>query len=282
MKIHEALLYGAERLAARDDLREHAMRDAQLLLMHAMHMSRVQLIAWPERELFADESARFEVALERRLTAEPIQYIVGTQEFYGREFAVSRGVLIPRPETELLVDEVLAFVGDRSSAVTIADVGTGSGAIAVTLACELPRARIVALDISPTALATATHNASVLGVSGRVEFIESDLLSAVPAGSVFDCIVSNPPYIPLRERPSLHAQVSEYEPEEALFGGEDGCDIYRRLPSEAARLLKPDGLLAMEIGERSPALDAALASWIGVRYVDDLQGLPRVVVARRP
>jgi len=156
------------------------------------------------------------------------------------------------------------------------------GAIAVTLACQLPQARIVALDISSAALTVARHNASVLGVNDRVEFVESDLLSAVPAGSVFDCIVSNPPYIPLRERPSLHAQVSEYEPEEALFGGEDGCDIYRRLPAEAARLLKPTGLLAMEIGERSSALDAALGLWSDLRYVDDLQGLPRVVVARRP
>jgi len=210
-----------------------------------------------------------------------VQYITGQQEFYGLMLKVSPAVLIPRPETELLVEAVLARL-PADQPVRIADVGTGSGAIAVALAHALPMAQVTAVDLSEAALKVATENAAAHGVIGRVKFLLSDLLARAGA-EPFDAVVSNPPYIPEGDRDSLHRQVKDHEPEMALFAGADGLEVYRRLVPQAWAALKPGGLLAMEIGYGQREAVAALVSgWNEVEFLDDLQGIPRVVLARRP
>lgn len=224
--------------------------------------------------------AAYEAAIARRVANEPIQYIIGQQEFFGFALRVTPAVLIPRPETEHLVEAVLAEL--KSSPVQrILDIGTGSGAIAITLANCLPEAEIVATDISPAALAVASDNASRHGLLGRISFIQSDLLAALP-NQTFGAIVSNPPYVPETDRLILHPQVREYEPPSALFAGMDGLAIYRRLIPQAQAALTSHGLLALEIGHgQRDGLAAQLAGWSSVRFLDDLQGIPRVVLARR-
>jgi release factor glutamine methyltransferase len=187
--------------------------------------------------------------------------------------------LIPQPETEHLVEAVLArFGGDR--AVQIADVGTGSGAIAVAVAHSLPRAKVVALDLSKAALRIAGWNAQQHGVAGRVRLVESDLLNAV-AGECFDAIVSNPPYVAEADRPSLEEQVRAYEPEEALFAGPTGLEIYERLIPQSRDYLRPGGWLLLEIGAgQERPIERMLAGWADVSFVADLQGIPRVACAR--
>lgn len=197
---------------------------------------------------------------------------------------VTPAVLIPRPETEHLVESVLTeFANDLSGALSIIDVGTGSGAIAIALAAHLPRARVAAVDMSPAALDVARANAERHGVTDRIQFVESDLLDEVPQTCAFDAVVSNPPYVPEADRSTLHPQVSEHEPATALFAGDDGLAIYRRLIPQAFTALKPNGLLAMEIGHgQSDALAALLAGWKDVHFVNDLQQIPRVALARKP
>ena len=280
--VREALTRAAGQLAAHPDLRPTAVRDATVLLMHGLGLDRAALIAHPERSLTREQLADIQRLVERRLRFEPIQYILGTQEFYGLELKVSPAVLIPRPETETLVEAVLARL-QHNEPVKIVDVGTGSGAIAIALAVALPQAHVTALDLSPTALEVACENAAMHGVAGRVRFLQSDLLAAVAGESEFDAIVSNPPYIPVGDAPTLHTQVREFEPAMALFAGVEGLDIYARLIPDAAPLLKPGGLLAMEIGYgQRDAIAALLASWNEVEFVLDLQGIPRVALARRP
>jgi release factor glutamine methyltransferase len=221
----------------------------------------------------------YEQWLNRRARHEPIQYILGEQEFYGLTFKVTPDVLIPRPETEHLVEALIQRIEEADS-IRIADVGTGSGAIAVALARALPNATVTALDISKAALAIAQENALRHGVADRTRLVESDLLTAVP-GETFDAVVSNPPYVPDSE--VLERQVRDYEPSHALYAGPDGLDIYRRLIPQAWSGLKPRGWLLMEIGHgQRNALAKLLASWNQVEFVDDLQGIPRVAVARRP
>jgi release factor glutamine methyltransferase len=280
MTIREALQHGNSVLQQRADIAEWASRDSNLLLQHAMNARREDLMAWPERTLPEEQRIAFEALLAERLRAVPIQYLRGVQEFYGREFLVTTDVLIPRPETELLIDEVKKKIEAATSA-RILDVGTGSGAIAVTLAAELPAAHITAVDISPAALAVARKNAEKHGVADRIRFLESDLLAGV-RGEIFDCIVSNPPYIGEEERSTLHAQVREHEPSLALFDGLDGFEIYRRLIPQAWQHLRPGGFLFLEIGARGRALDLLLGTWEEVSYVEDLQSLPRTAIARKP
>jgi len=280
MTIREALARGTSLLLRRDDLAEWAVRDAHLLLQHVLGSSREYVMAWPERTLTSAQAAGFDHAISERLRAVPVQYLRGTQEFYGREFIVTPDVLIPRPETELLIDEVKRYI-EPEMPVMIADVGTGSGAIAVTLAAELAMARVTAFDISAPALAVAGRNTARHGVSDRMRLIQSDLLARAE-GRVFDCIVSNPPYIATADRESLHPQVRDHEPALALFGGFDGFDLYRRLIPEAWKHLRPGGLLMMEIGKPGRAIDWHLMSFSDVYTVNDLQGLPRLVVARKP
>jgi release factor glutamine methyltransferase len=281
--LRQAITNAAAELAANPHLSEHAHRDAELLLLHTLQIPRVTLIAYPDRGISPDQHALYQIAVSRRLKLEPIQYITGEQEFYGLRLHVSPAVLIPRPETEHLVEALLSLL-PANQPLKLADIGTGSGAIAIALAVHLPLAHITALDLSIKALAVATSNARQHNVANRIDFLESDLLAAIDHPTeTFDAIVSNPPYIPESDRSTLHPQVREHEPSTALFAGETGLDIYRRLIPQALRALKPNGLLALEMGhgQRHP-LTNLLAGWKDVSFVNDLQQIPRVVLARKP
>ena len=281
MTSREALTRGASRLDASAQLRDSALADATLLLLHVLGSSRAALIANYDRVLTAEQQAAYEGLISRRLAYEPIQYITGEQEFYGLGLGVTRAVLIPRPETEQLVEAVLAEV-DAAEEVRVLDVGTGSGAIAIALACHLQRARITAVDVSRAALDVAAANAERHGVAGRIRFMESDLLAGLAPGERFDVIAANPPYVPAQDCDELHPQVADFEPAAALFAGEDGLDVVRRLIPQARAALVRNGLLAMEIGHgQRDAVEALLDGWNELRFVDDLGGVPRVVVARR-
>lgn len=283
MNIREALNSAADQLRTRADIAEWASRDANLLLQHVLGITRAQALAYPERELTAEQAASYSELIEQRLAASPIQHLTGKQEFYGRSFRVSPDVLIPRPETELIIDEVLARIGRdaaRKSDHAITDVGTGSGILAVTLACELPNARITALDISPAALAVARANAAQHCVDARITFLESDLLAGITEPQ--DIIVSNPPYIGRDESDTMHAQVIDHEPALALFAEDHGDAIYQRLIPQAWEKLKPSGTLIMELGTQGQRLNPLFTLWCGLRYARDLQGIERVVVAHKP
>jgi len=246
--------------------------------MRVLDCDRAYLLTHPEAELTAEQAALYEDWLARRALHEPVQYIVGEQEFFGLKFRVTPDVLIPRPETEHLVEAALART-DRESAPRIADIGTGSGAIAVALAHALPQARITALDISTAALAVAQENAESHGVSDRIRFVESDLLAAV-AGEQFDVVVSNPPYV--AEGETLEPQVRDYEPASALFAGAEGLDVYKRLIPQAWAALRPGGWLLLEIGHgQRDASERLLTGWGSVSFIADLQGIPRVACAQR-
>ena len=283
MTLREAFAIAAAGLARDEHLRDTATRDAELLLLHTLQLSRVALIANPETELTPSQRAAYEETIARRLRHEPIQYITGQQEFYGLNFHVTPAVLIPRPETEHLVEAVLNLL-PVDQPLKIADIGTGSGAIAIALATHLPRTEITALDISIEALAIATLNARKNHVDCRIKFLQSDLLSALPLEArAFDAIVSNPPYVGEADRKNLHPQVRNYEPPIALFAGETGFDIYRRLIPLAHNALKPHGLLALEIGHgQQDAIASLLESWRNVHFINDLQQIARVAIARRP
>jgi release factor glutamine methyltransferase len=283
MTLRQAVTNAAAELAANPHLSEHAHRDAELLLLHTLQISRVALIAYPDRDLSPAQDALYQTAINRRLQLEPIQYITGEQEFYGLRLQVTPAVLIPRPETEHLVEAVLKLL-PADKPVKLVDVGTGSGAIAIALAVHLPLAKIVALDLSSEALAVAERNAREHNVANRIEFLQSDLLAAVKShGETFDAVLSNPPYIPESDRPTLHPQVRDHEPAAALFAGETGLDIYRRLIPEAASALKANGILVLEIGHRQlKPLTHLLLGWNDVTFVNDLQQIPRVARARRP
>ena len=279
--LREALTRAAGQLSAHPDLRPTAVPDATLLLMHLLAIDRATLIAHPEMPLARDQQAALQRLVERRLLFEPIQYITGTQEFYGLAFHVTKDVLIPRSETEFLVEAVLARLR-HDVAWRIVDVGTGSGAIAIALAHALPQAFVTAIDLSSQALALAQENAQTHAVDQRIRFLQSDLLGAVAAEAPFDTIVSNPPYIPDADSSTLHPQVREHEPAQALFAGATGLEVYERLIPQAASLLKPDGLLALEIGfGQRDAIAALLVGWRDVEFIADLQQIPRVVIAHR-
>lgn len=262
--------------------------DAEVLLAHALGRQRIELYTTFD-ELPADEPrAAFRDLVRRRAEGTPVAYLVGRKEFYSLSFCVTPDVLIPRPETELLVIAVLDLVKTLSpcpAEVRIADVGTGSGIIAVSLAKHLPACRVTAIDISPPALLVAKENAKQHGVADRIEFIESDLFDAVPAGQQFDFIVSNPPYVTAAEMDGLAVDVRKHEPRLALVAGPRGTEIIERLTAQAADRLRSGGQLLIEIG---PAIhDAARRSLAAdARFelgptIKDLARLPRVVQARR-
>jgi release factor glutamine methyltransferase len=266
--------------AAAERLRDSptARRDAELLLMRAVGRDRAWLLTHPNAEPVPQQLEKFETWVERRTRHEPVQYILGESKFYGLTLRVTPAVLIPRPETEHLVEAVLARV-PRSATMRICDVGTGSGAIAVALAQALPSAGVTALDISAVALSVAKENAQRHGVAGRMRFVESDLLGAV-RGDRFDVVVSNPPYVAQDE--VLEAQVRDFEPQVALFAGKTGLEIYERLIPQTREILMPDGWLFMEIGHgQRDALANLLSDWDAVEFVADLQGIPRVAIAQR-
>ena len=257
-----------------------ARQDAELLLRHVTGLSKTAMLTHPERGLGLAELEAFYQAIERRAASEPIQYITGVQEFYGLAFKVSPAVLIPRPETEHLVETALELAGSLEPTVQILDVGTGSGAIAVTLAHLLPAASVTASDIAEPALEIARENAGTHGVSDRVRFMHRDLLDGMTGP--FDLICSNPPYVPSGE--VLEAQVVAFEPHSALFAGADGLDIYRRLVPLAHAALKPGGWLLLEIGHGQRANVESLlcaSHLVNVRFIPDLQGIARVAVAQK-
>ncbi len=283
MNLRQALTAAAAQLDVDPDLGDTAARDAELLLLHTLQITRVTLLAYPDRELTPGQEALYQKNIDRRLLHEPIQYITGQQEFYGLLLQVTPAVLIPRPETEHLIEAVLNHL-QADAPHKIADIGTGSGAIAIALAVSLPQADITALDISTEALAVAAANAREHKVDNRIKFLHSDLLSALAhEAGTFDAVVSNPPYIPETDRDTLHPQVRGHEPAIALFSGETGLDIYRRLIPQAHNALKPNGLLALEIGDgQREAIASLLQAWHNVSFVNDLQQVPRVALARRP
>ncbi|HEX4576757.1 MAG TPA: peptide chain release factor N(5)-glutamine methyltransferase [Edaphobacter sp.] len=283
MTLREALTVAAAELARDPDLSDTATRDAELLLLHTLQIPRITLVAHPDRELIPNQRTAYENNIARRLQHEPIQYITGQQEFYGLTLKVTPAVLIPRPETEHLVEAVLKLL-PANRPLRIADIGTGSGAIAIALAAHLPQAAVTAFDISTEALTIAAANARDHNVANRIRFLQSDLLSTLnPKAEAFDAIVSNPPYIPTSDRATLHPQVRDHEPPTALFAGETGLDIYRRLIPQAHNALKPNGLLALEIGhDQQDAIASLLRTWHNVKFVNDLQQIPRVALAHRP
>jgi release factor glutamine methyltransferase len=264
---------------------------AELLLLHLLGRDRTWLYAHPEHPLSPEELARYDEMLTRRAEGVPVQYLTGRQEFWGLEFEVNPSVLIPRPETEHLIEVALERLGQRRNApLCVADVGTGSGCIAVALARELPQARIVATDISPWALQVARRNAARHGVGERIRLLRMNLLeSYLTTGDatepLLDLIVSNPPYVGRGGCEALPREVLEHEPHEALFAGEHGLDVYPQLIAQAAGLLRPGGVLVVELGyglsERVGALAAAQPGWTNVSITNDLAGIPRVLAAER-
>lgn len=274
LNIATAVRQGTD-LLARADVSEPRLT-AELLLCHALGRERSYLYAHPEQELREVEWIHYGRWLDERMKGKPLQYITRRQEFYGREFRVTPDVLIPRPETEFVVEAVMKR---RPDARLIVDVGTGSGAIAVTLALET-NARLIATDISKGALTVAAANAQSL--HSEVAFLQTDLLNGIADGSV-DVVVSNPPYVPEADRETLQREVRDWEPAMALFAGQDGLDIYRRLIPEAKRVLKPGGLLALEIGHgQSEAMTHMAEGWNNLELIPDLAGIPRVFLAERP
>jgi release factor glutamine methyltransferase len=297
---------------------------SELLLLHVLGRNRTWLYAHPE-EIIADADAqRFFDLIARRAAGEPVQHLTSKQEFWSLEFEVTPDVLIPRPETEHVIEVALDRLALRElragrpqksagEGLQIADIGTGSGCIAIALAKELPAATFVATDISAAALAVAKRNAQRHAVADRIQFIESHLLDPFPVGAqyiapqpgkipdsappvfhesqvtshqsrLFDLIASNPPYIGRREAPSLPREVRDHEPHSALFGGEEGYELYADLIAQSANHLKPGGILVLELGHNSlPAVQPLLdtSNWTAVGVTNDLAGIPRVIAAER-
>jgi release factor glutamine methyltransferase len=262
---------------------------AELLLMHILRRDRAWLYAHPEYELSPEEAGAYSQLVERRSRGVPTQYLTGRQEFWGLEIEVGPGVLIPRPETEHVIEVALKHLGQRrAQPLRIADVGTGSGCIAIALARELPRADIVAADISAVALEYARRNAARHEVADRIQFFETNLLDAClelsgRPRSFFDVIVSNPPYVGRKDAVDLPREVREHEPAEALFAGDQGLDIYPALVDEAARALCPNGILVVEIGYNLAEHVRSLLSaprWSDLMVTRDWAGIERVISAK--
>jgi release factor glutamine methyltransferase len=266
---------------------ERARRDAETLLLHVIRRDRATLIVSWDKVLDAEDGARFAALVRRRKVGEPIQYILGETEFYGLPFTVTPDVLIPRPETEHLVERVIELAANFPDP-RVLDVGTGSGAIAIALAHHLPKAVITVIDLSAPALAIARQNALRNDVNTRMRFLHGDLFAPV-AGEAFDIVVSNLPYVSSADRASLSVEVRDYEPALALFDdpnpGSDGLEIYRRFTPAAFQALTPGGLLAIEFGYGQAHSVAKLLSSAKFRSIEifpDLQGIPRVAFAWRP
>jgi release factor glutamine methyltransferase len=287
MRLRESLDYGEAQLRTGPHS-DRARRDAETLLLHHLGKNRAWLLVHFDDEFAGCRSIGYVALIERRVAGEPIQYITGETEFYGLPFHVTPDVLIPRPETEHLVEKGLAIAGQISASRTttpkILDIGTGSGAIAVALAHHLPAAHIAATDLSASALDLARKNAERNAVADRIRFLEGDLLSPV-AGESFDLIVSNPPYVPSTDRNTLSVEVRDHEPALALFAGADGLDIYSRLIPSAFSALTHGGFLLLEIGYgQADAIRALLneSGFSSIEFVPDLQSIPRVAVGVRP
>ncbi len=284
MQLKQALTSAINRLDA-----EHVpspRMNAELLLMFTLGSDRAYLFAHPESELTVDEAARYEAALAERARGVPAQYITGHQEFWGMDLIVTPAVLIPRPETEHVIETVLALAREGTTPLSanplrIADVGTGSGCIALALAKELPQAEIHAIDVSPEALEIARANAVRHQLESRIHFHEADLLAGLEANS-FDFVICNPPYVGESEIDSVQLEVRKFEPRSAVFAGPTGMDVIARLIPQARAALKPDGWLVMEIsGTISEEVKRLLRDWNDVLIRPDLQSIPRVAQARK-
>jgi release factor glutamine methyltransferase len=304
MQLKQALASAVDRLEAADV--GSPRMNAEVLLMFVLGVNRAYLYAHPERELTAEEEARYDELLLHRGTGMPSQYITGHQEFWGLDFVVSPAVLIPRPETEHLVETVLELAREIARP-KIVDVGTGSGCIALALANELKNAAVFAVDISAEALEIARANAARLQIDGRVEFWQCNVLqpienkndAVIPSVAErsrgtpttgdtlfrdFDFVVSNPPYVGFNEADKVQKSVRDFEPRVAVFAGEQGLDVIGPLIEQANIALNSGGWLAMEIGYSMRDAVVSLLSptmWEHVRAVPDLQGIPRVVAARK-
>lgn len=263
---------------------EGARRDIAVLARHLLGWDTATWLTHQRDDVPPHVVLALDALIIRRSTGEPVAYLTGEREFYGRTFVVSPAVLIPRPETELLVERALAAIDARARAqanVTVVDIGTGSGCIAVTLAAERPSVRIVATDTSGEALAAAAANAARLGVDGRIRFVHAALTGGTEAA---DVIVSNPPYVPARDRDSLIRDVRDFEPHTALFGGDDGLEVIGALVPEATSVLAHGGTLLLEIGADQASAVGDLLSAAGltaVRTWPDLAGIPRVAEATK-
>jgi release factor glutamine methyltransferase len=261
---------------------DRARRDAEEFLLGVLTENKAWLMAHQDQTLSDLKANRYRSLIERRLTGEPVQYIHGQTEFYGFPFRLSHEVLIPRPETEHVVEKVIELAAPFTKP-RIADVGTGSGAIAIALAHKLPQAIVTATDLSAAALGIARSNADLNRVSGRVRFLEGDLLAPV-TGEQFEIVVSNPPYVPERDRDSLSVEVRDFEPTQALFAGEDGLAVYRRLIPTAFAALIPGGFVVLEIGYgQQESVHTLLrdAEFRDLQFTADLRGIARVASARR-
>jgi release factor glutamine methyltransferase len=310
MTLHDALLEASASISR---------RDAETLLAHILHRDRAWLLAHADDDLPAPDLNTLRYLTTRRAAQHPLQHLTGTQEFFGLALRVTRDVLIPRPETEHLVEAVLDWARQQPNPhLRVADVGTGSGAIAIALASALEHSHLTAIDVSPAALAIANDNAGRLGLADRIRFLQGDLLTPLltpharrdplfttdplaplvfgadpfdltaPANPVFDTptfdvIASNPPYVALDDAGTLAPEVRDHEPPLALYAGPTGLDIYRRLIPQAWDLLRPGGLVALEIGYgQRDALTELLANWHSVRFLNDYASIPRVALALRP
>jgi release factor glutamine methyltransferase len=282
VQLKEALTAAIAKLTA-EDVPSPRM-NAELLLMFTLNCDRAYLYAHPERELTADENTRYEAALAERARGVPAQYITGHQEFWGMDLIVTPAVLIPRPETEHVIETVLDCVGrapSPASPLHIADIGTGSGCIALALAKELPNAEIHATDISTAALEIARANAARHQLEHRIQFHEADLLAGFEDNSL-DLIVSNPPYVGESEIDQVQLEVRKFEPRSAVFAGPTGVEVIARLIPQAYAALKPGGRLVMEIsGTIAEEVRRLLRDWNEVQIRPDLQSIPRVVQARK-
>ena len=275
---------------------------AEVLLMHVLQCDRAWLYSHPDEILAATTAEKYFALIARRAAGEPTQYLTGKQEFWGLEFEVTPAVLIPRPETEHVMEVALARLGERGLKIHLdsgapreplhlADIGTGSGCLAIALAYELPHTKIIATDISAEALEVARRNAirntiPPHNVAGRIQFVEADLLPQGIRSPFFDLIVSNPPYIADSEAANLDREVRDHEPHSALFAGPTGLEVYERLFAEARIQLRNRGILVVELGHNSASqvqalFDADPASWTNVSITMDLAGVPRVLTAER-
>jgi release factor glutamine methyltransferase len=283
--ISESIAQGALGLGGSDP--ENDRRAARILLSHVLGVNQEHLIARPDCQVPDAHFESYMTLVARRAAGEPLQYLTGRQEFYGLDFTVTPAVLIPRPETEIIIDRAMILAGRRAGTITIADLGTGSGCIAITLAVKLPAARIIAIDISGPALEVARANAGNHGVAGRIEFLQGDAFAALEARggeSQYDLIVANPPYVPEGDTSLLQHEVRDYEPAVALFGGKDGLDFYRRLAREGSEYLKPDGYCVLEIGYKQLDQVSKIVEGSELELVEvtsDLQGIPRTLTLGR-
>jgi release factor glutamine methyltransferase len=280
--LHEHLADARALLVRAGIPNDEAALDAEVLARHVLNCDRATLLTRAQDPLPSAFGRLYDELVRRRIAREPVAYIVGHREFWGLEFDVTRDVLIPRPETELVIEEALAVFPHKPVVHTIIDVGTGSGCLAVVLAVEFASAAVVAIDSSPMALEVARSNADRHNVSERLSIVRGDLLQGVDMSA--DLIVSNPPYVPDADAATLPPEVARFEPASALYAGPDGLGVIRRLLTEAPGRLAPEGRLIVEFGfgQESAARETALQTgWTTERVRRDLQGIPRVAVLRR-